>query len=443
MIQRGYTPKLLLRWPAASAPPTRRPSKCARPLVVPPVPETKSRLGDAECEALRDALSQAGDLAGTDTARLRDLHAYLREYAVQCAMNEDFAEARSARALGERVYAELLRRAVRSDDRADLQAAAREREQSRQALWRERFEAFESESDQARSELIQRHEAERAEFETAWRVEKRREYQRPTSRLLQLKQIERSLAASGEIDRAEHVHAEAQRCAAAAAAEAQERLDRDYLFALERLLDRQRGELARFDAHADDRRQLLESDRALSDGRGRSRQGVVAMACARAARPRLGEECKALPAKMPRLGRVGRVLLPELLPPNIPERIRHRMESSGSTPGRRSASEATAGEGDAAWQAVAMGAEPEDPIRETGAEEPGASPAEAGDAASADPAEGDAEGGPAIEEGGEGPDDPGRVFQTMLDPKTMEDEGAERPTEEHEGVEQSAEKHEG
>jgi hypothetical protein len=46
---------------------------------------------------------------------------------------------------------------------------------------------------------------------------------------------------------------------------------------------------------------------------------------------------------------------------------------------------------------------------------------------SANLVEGDPEGGPAMEDG-EVPDDPGRVFQTMLDRKTMEDKVVERPS---------------
>jgi hypothetical protein len=413
----------LLRRSTAPTPPSRRPSKPPDSQVVSPVPEPKSRLGDPECESLRDELSQTNDFSSKETVKLRDLSAYLREYAVHLAIDADFVGARNAQALGERVHAELVRRATKVDTRADLQATTRDHEQSRRATWDQRVRDFESEADQARSELLEKHESERVEFEATWQNAKPREYARPPGTLLQLKQIERFLAASGQIDHAEHIHAEAQRCASAAAVVAKQRLDRDYLFALERLLDRQRGEIARFEAHTVHRRKLLESERVRSDARGKCRLSVVGSVCVRAARPRIGEECRALPAKMPRAGRLSGVLLPGLLPPNVPERIRYRMESNNAS--RRSSSEATAGAREAADLAVSEKVVKGDALDGASDHVSGRQSARDGAAQGEDPPPDGAGEGLAGE----------RVFQTMLDPDTMPPEQVDQAADEIEGHE--------
>jgi hypothetical protein len=121
-MSRRSTSKLILPRPTTATSPSCRPSQPLPPSV--PISPTKSRLGDPIFEALRDELYENADFSEKDAAQLQDLHAYLREYMVQSAIDEDYAEAKRARNLVEKVHKELENRVTLIEDTSDLRRTA-------------------------------------------------------------------------------------------------------------------------------------------------------------------------------------------------------------------------------------------------------------------------------------------------------------------------------
>jgi hypothetical protein len=188
------------------------------------------------------------------------------------------------------------------------------------------MQTWQEQMDQGLADMTERHESERAHFEEFWRDEKPREYRRPTGRYLELKAKEKALAAAGEIDEAERTYREAERTAKAAAELAQERLDRDYRCALQRLIEKQQSELDVFNRRAFHQRDVLLSEREKYERYGKYRADVVALLRTKASKPKLSDEMKIQPAKRPRSRGISGLLLPDLIPPNDPERQRRRQE---------------------------------------------------------------------------------------------------------------------
>jgi hypothetical protein len=242
---------------------------------------------------------------------------------VAAALGEHFAEAKRARDLADKVREELVSRAA-APDTTELRCKT-ESQESRRAHWVKVMADFREDVDRAQSDLLRKHEAERAEFEALWRTQKPREYQRPTRLFLELKRREEMLAAAGDIDGAETVHREVERCAFSEAVGVQERLDRDYRSALQRLASRHQAELATFQAASEHRRIAVETRLERYGSCAKARMHIVNTHCTRGPKPRLPEPAKAAPVRC-QPGHVAGVLLPELQPPNDPGRNRHRAE---------------------------------------------------------------------------------------------------------------------
>jgi hypothetical protein len=301
-----------------------------------PKPKTASTtltFGDVpEFQQMREQVLQNADLSDYPTEKLENFYTYLRQYSLQKALEQSYDDAQSARDLSDRVLSEINSRsetAVNSSDLVDLA----EREKSEfEERWGRELEECDAESRMRRQQLEERQSDERGKFENVWMVDMPRRYRKPSPQLLQLRKIEKSLAVSGNFQKAKKVHLEVEQLAQIEMANAQELLIRDYETAQRKLAQKQRQEaelfertrlhlrsilIARYDAEkvAIDHRELVVQVRAQNPRKAKNSLVAPNPPTAYQARSRTGQED---------------VLLPPLRAPNDPgmveEQNRRRKE---------------------------------------------------------------------------------------------------------------------
>jgi hypothetical protein len=273
------------------------------------------RLADNEgCVSLRNQLYDNEDFTDIETARLNVLVGHLREYSHQCALGEDYSEAKRAQILCEHTKEELARRATCPPHLTELHETAAQRRQDFEATWSQNRQNYDKETDRKRSELFERQAHERRVFDRVWNEDKPHWYRKPSARLLQFKKIEQSLAITGQIDQASAVHDRADEISQAEMVAAQAVLDNDYQQSYERLLDQQQQARELFERRREHGRQLLESEYRRLDSYVTNRESVVQLRTLRQ-KPRR-DECAVSPATIRNPTERGGTLLPPLTPPN-------------------------------------------------------------------------------------------------------------------------------
>jgi hypothetical protein len=206
-------------------------------------------LDDPSCNSLREKLYENPSFSDIDDTTIQKLIAHLREFCLDRGLKEDYAEAARASELAEKVRIECQARqtnvTARDSDGMGLN------DEDFEVRWERQYREFDSESERKRLELAERQRDALEKFEQMWRDEMPRRYRKPSAGLLQIKQIERSMAISGQYERARAMHLEGEKLAAREAEELQATLIRDYRIAKEQKVKAQEAE-----------RQKLESDRA-------------------------------------------------------------------------------------------------------------------------------------------------------------------------------------
>jgi hypothetical protein len=285
-------------------------------------------LRDRDFDALRERLYGAPGFSSLDDATLRQLLVHLREFSPGCGRREEHADAARARELGERIGLELQSRqaTARTGNPVDSPALS---DEAFEAQWDAQYAEFDEATEAKRRELAERQQRGMDAFEEKWREEMPRRYRKPSQTLLQLKQMEKSLAVSGQYDRAAKIQREADKLAANEAQLLQATLVRDYRLAKDEQVQKQNAE-----------REKLEKDRArlrtVLDGRKKTeleqrinRQAVIAQKRSEGSKPARERSGNAKPdcgaSSSPSVaesvqskGKIRENAIPPLLAPNDP-----------------------------------------------------------------------------------------------------------------------------
>jgi hypothetical protein len=191
---------------------------------------------DPEMRSLRERLYENQDFTDIDRDTLDALFCSLREYAHQQGGKTEYDEALRAAQLWDAVRAELrARNPIRDPSAADAPEAE---EAAFESQWRKRFDEFDQESESRLERLRKEQSDAMGEFERIWREEMPRQYRKPSTRLLNLRRIEKCLAIRNEFDQARAVHRDAEAIAASEWTCQQANLVRDYQVARAKLLSR-------------------------------------------------------------------------------------------------------------------------------------------------------------------------------------------------------------
>lgn len=289
---------------------------------------TKSYIDDPECVSLRDKLYENNDMSEIETSKLIILLSYLREHSQKSALDEDYKEAKRARDLALQVRSELTTRGTYRNNIESLRDETSERRRQFEDSWQEKRDTYEQETNKKRQDLSDKQAHDLRVFEKTWRERMPHKYRKPSARLLQMKQIEKSLALTGEIDQADFIHEQAQALTEAEQAAAQTQLSADYEQAYAKLLQKQEEETQLLEDTREHGRQLLEREYKRECGYMQNRESVVHTRCTNVAgKTHLSPTVASKPTSLPKgHGTALGTLLPPLIPPNDPEYVRQKKE---------------------------------------------------------------------------------------------------------------------
>ena len=283
-------------------------------------PKVQSMMDDPECISLREKLMENEDFAPLEVDDLNRLISHCREYSQYCAINENYAEALKAQTLGEHARQELTKRTTK------IKSTTREIERQKETRaefeerWKRNREDYEKETKDKTEQLQAKHDHETRIFEKNWKHTYPQRYRKPSQRLLQLKQIEKSLAVSCEIQRAAEVHEQVEALTRIEVEKAQAALIRDYQIAKEKHLAKQQEEMQRLLQTREEGRKLMEADFQAEERKLAHRDWVVESKTREALiRAKAAETPPTRSSGVPkeRDARSG-TLLPKLIAPNDP-----------------------------------------------------------------------------------------------------------------------------
>jgi hypothetical protein len=234
----------------------------------------ESYLDDPECNSLRERLCDDPSFEDLDGVTLQKLLAHLREFSQDRGMREEYADAARASALAEQVRLELSTRHSQIPHR-DVGVEQRTTDDEFEACWAEKYDQFDAATAAKRRELSDRQQQSMAHFEGLWLSQMPEKYRRPSQALLEMKQIERSLAIAGQYERARAVHEDAAQLAASEAELLQGHLIRDYRLARARRLRRQQAERDKLESDRARLRTVLDAQKKLELEQRANREAVV------------------------------------------------------------------------------------------------------------------------------------------------------------------------
>jgi hypothetical protein len=215
--------------------------------------------GEAEMEQLRSQVLERRTFAFVEDSKLQGLYDYLRTLKARHMEAERYLDARDANELLEYCRGEIQYRTnqtstipIDSDPSNSMNAQALNE-------CNEKIEKHDEQTALKRSQLEEKQAKELETFETEWCDNMPERYRRPSKRLIDMRQVCRSLAYAGKFEEAATQKAETDSLARREQAEAQQRLDEDYRNAKRKLLNKHAEEIAQLTETAKLHRELLLS----------------------------------------------------------------------------------------------------------------------------------------------------------------------------------------
>lgn len=285
----------------------------------------ESLLNDPELNSVRESLYEQVSFDDIETPKLLRLLSHLREHSQHCAFNEDFPTSKKSRDLSILVREELTRRGTTTRSIQEQKDESNLRIQNLEDKWSEKRKHFQEDTERRLQELDNRQMKEMRRFERIWKDEMPHKYRKPSARLLELKQIEKSLVIAKEIDQADEVHSKAQKLMQIEMENAQNQLTFDYQNAKAKLVKKHEDEKQTFLQNREHERQLLECVYIEEKNKLYNRDNVVALRCKEvASRKHVSRSVNSLPTQLPRDKGISETLLPPLIPPNDPNYVQTR-----------------------------------------------------------------------------------------------------------------------
>ncbi|OHS97974.1 hypothetical protein TRFO_09117 [Tritrichomonas foetus] len=269
----------------------------------PPFLMAQSFLNDQTCISLRERLETDTNLSDADSDTLQKLIIHLKETEEIKASEENYSEAKKMKAFQEIVRNEIRIRTLKemkqisrsainsahkytqnfnslanqskkgsrtancspskSEESNDCDDSEKsETDQSFKSInekYHEKLEKFDLETNEKREHLMKRQQQCIERFENSWTNEIPKQYNKPSYKLLQIKQVERTLAKTGDYDRATALHKEAADLAMIEGQQNQAKLVNDYKSAKSKLIEKHRKEVELFESNRNESRHLIQT----------------------------------------------------------------------------------------------------------------------------------------------------------------------------------------
>ena len=293
-----------------------------------------------ENDPMKDSLTKTflenPDFSETDTVSLQSYLDYLKDYTRFKGMNAEYDEAEQCQALQKLIQAEIYKRTPNQNKTEQNEMSNSEIQNSFEKDWQKKFADFDFETAEKLKELGQKQDEEKEKFEQQWRNENTRKYRKPSGKLLQMKQIEKTLASSGEYTNAKRVHKDVEALEREEFTEAQNQLIVDYQIAQKKLQIKFKREEEQLISNRQHEKVLLESKKQQEQENILKRQSVLMSRSTQRKNPRqrpvttspgLDQQQKVIIAK--NYYNEEDFLLPPIIPPNDPklqEKLRKKKE---------------------------------------------------------------------------------------------------------------------
>lgn len=221
---------------------------------------------------LRQQLKNHYSVEGIPDSQLAQLFQFLRDHSYACALRKDYDEAKESMNLSNKVKLDFQARTPRLNtsrqQNSDVFTGFEEK-------WNERFEIFNQEQMSDLKKLKARQLQDKENFDQIWNDRMPSKYRKPSVKLLQLKQIEKSLAVSGNFDQAKIIHQEVDKLTSVEFNNAQNNLLNDYIQATKQLNDKFQNQLDQFEAERKTQRTILESEYQIEKNKLDRRSNVI------------------------------------------------------------------------------------------------------------------------------------------------------------------------
>ena len=192
-----------------------------------------SYLKDEECIKLREENweKENPDFSDVDGEQLQKFIMHLSEYSNACARKEDYQSAKKASDL-KLIANNCLKTGGVTKTRALESNKSDDHVKVVQDVFDKRNKAVDDEYEKKLKSINEKQDKDRAEFNKKWTETMPNKFRKPSQKLLQLKAIEKTLANSGDFEKAAEIKKQADQLMKKETQEAQNNLVRDYKVAL-------------------------------------------------------------------------------------------------------------------------------------------------------------------------------------------------------------------
>lgn len=223
-------------------------------------PEKQLLINNSQLIAIRESLLNENTnikLSDLDMKTLSQLLEHLREYSAYCVLQRQYDEAEQANVLYEKIKDEVQMNNLNYKFENNENSLYEEEDISYPELKKAKMQQFKIELEdydlitiKKRQELDEKLLNDSKLFEENWKVNMPRKYRKPSSKLIELYEIERKFGLTGQFQEAKKIKIEADRLQNIEMAQAQKRLVHDYTIAK-----------SQFDKQQEKERQIFEDTR--------------------------------------------------------------------------------------------------------------------------------------------------------------------------------------
>jgi len=280
---------------------------------------------DEEMATMRENLLKEAKLNEYEISKLNQFNVYIREYTQYIGINGKYDEADACSNLSNLVLQEINKRNDENGGNEKDNTANKHQYSLFCSDWENKINLFDDESRRKLEELNKKQLSETEEFEKIWSNDMPRKYRKPSSQLLQMKQIEKSTAISGDYKRAKSLHSEVVELSRIEMENAQQMLIHDYEIARTRLLRKHAKEVEVLNKARDHDKSLLlsqyEQERKTFNNRGFVMQKKESSLGLKKGKPRSLNSNNTISVFLPiaEPATEDDILLPKLVAPNDPK----------------------------------------------------------------------------------------------------------------------------
>ena len=286
-----------------------------------PAQTNQPKIDKDEMEQYRTKLWDNLDFSEIPDEKLPMIHSYLRDFAAKSASDEKYDDAEKASQIAEAAQKEANERKNTKIRTRNYDGPEPNMEEFDKQCQNE-LDAFDQDTEKRISQLEENQNKEREEFEKKWREEKPQKYRKPSQRLLQLKQIEKTLANNEEYGRAKQVHQDVENLQSYELQVAQESIIRDYNIASQSLTEKHNKEKENLIQSRELTRNLVITRQASERNAQINREKVIKARLAENPRIRPNVTGSPVTRSVTRKDTdINDVLLPPLRAPNDPELV--------------------------------------------------------------------------------------------------------------------------